>query len=637
MKALRSFYRRTNFSFLRYAAILLFCLSTFTFPLFGYNRKDTDALKKIIKESRDVMDFVEIGRLLNAGADPNGRYDEDYTFLSYATRHNEAQLARVLLEHGADPNLSKRTPPTMPPVFYGNSEMTALLIEYGARFDVIFYDIIRRKRLSPLLYKCYSNLSSALLVLEWEQRNSPNFSANFKSRKEYLTDALTILITSLFYQNSHFSEYTKTNACTLAERLIDAGADPAAIHEDGFPVTYLAIMTKDFLDKRSLEDNQFLFPLLIEKGAPIDAFNEKGETALYCAAFAGNLELAELLLQKGADINQQNRDGKTALMAAASKEVMKFLLDHGADPNMQDNKGRTVLHNRINDLNESMVDDLISRGCLINEPDFEGVTPLIHAAACYYHKAVLLLLEKGADPNYRDAKGRTALHAYLLEAERRMTYDGKTNELNWLLDAESRRWSLDVINALLETGPRPADKDANGDSTLITAIRIDQKNKNTALSDIVQQYADDEEIRIATADAEKMVPARKRGVTLSWKTEDTFKALCVPVVLGGFSLFMREVGYKDDPSKNIMGPINAMLTLGAGGFFLGALMGGTAGDGLGAIATGFVGGLVGGIAGIIVACMPSVNSAFNKNSVFYYAPTIISAIVVSVVIYRIWF
>jgi hypothetical protein len=46
---------------------------------------------------------------------------------------------------------------------------------------------------------------------------------------------------------------------------------------------------------------------------------------------------------------------------------------------------------------------------------------------------------------------------------------------------------------------------------------------------------------------------------------------------------------------------------------------------------------MGGIAGIIVGCIPSVFSVFNNNPVLYYAPTIISVVIASVVIFDIWF
>jgi ankyrin repeat protein len=483
--------------------------------------------------------------------------------------------------------------------------------------------------------------------LEWEQQHSPNFCAHYENRKDYLTAVFARLL------STRYSDRERVVSYTLAERLIDEGVDPAAPYEGGFPIAYLTVVHN--------ERDQYIIPLLIERGAPVDAFNKDGETALYCAVYAKNLALADFLLKKGADINQQNKeDGQTALMVARSEEMMRFLLERGANPNLQDDRRRTVLmeywikREFINllfqygadpaikdkdgrtvmfiwsweDLDGAMIDELISRGCPINEPDNRGLTPLIYAAdtassGSKPQEFIITLLEKGADPNYRDLKGRTALHIYLLGIERWFRKDDK---------------DLPVITALLEAGTRPADKDDDGDSALTTALRLPGMDRKMAhIRKLVRQYADAEDIKIAAAAARKEKKEDTREM-LSEYLPPTIGALSVPLILGGLSFLMREVAYKDNPSGNIMGPVNAVLTLGTGGAFMGLLMGGgVGGGGLGALPQALIGGLLGGVAGIIVACMPSVNTAFNNNPVLYYTPTIISAIIASVVIFDIWF
>jgi uncharacterized protein len=51
--------------------------------------------------------------------------------------------------------------------------------------------------------------------------------------------------------------------------------------------------------------------LLIDRGARLDAVNDKGETALMLAADAGNEKLVKLLVEKGADVNLKNGAGET--------------------------------------------------------------------------------------------------------------------------------------------------------------------------------------------------------------------------------------------------------------------------------------------------------------------------------------
>ena len=52
--------------------------------------------------------------------------------------------------------------------------------------------------------------------------------------------------------------------------------------------------------------------MLLEKGARINAADEKGNTALIDAASKGNFDIVELLVDKGADITHRNKDGHTA-------------------------------------------------------------------------------------------------------------------------------------------------------------------------------------------------------------------------------------------------------------------------------------------------------------------------------------
>jgi ankyrin repeat protein len=55
------------------------------------------------------------------------------------------------------------------------------------------------------------------------------------------------------------------------------------------------------------------------------------------------------------------------------------------------------------------VKKLISNGADVNAKDDLGITVLAHAAHAGHTKVIKYLLEQNANPNYRDAHGRTAL------------------------------------------------------------------------------------------------------------------------------------------------------------------------------------------------------------------------------------
>ena len=58
------------------------------------------------------------------------------------------------------------------------------------------------------------------------------------------------------------------------------------------------------------------FEILISKGADVNSTDNKGQTALFCAARTGKSKCIEILLTAGADVNTSDDDGWTALAPA---------------------------------------------------------------------------------------------------------------------------------------------------------------------------------------------------------------------------------------------------------------------------------------------------------------------------------
>lgn len=98
-------------------------------------------------------------------------------------------------------------------------------------------------------------------------------------------------------------------------------------------------------------------------GAPSNAGDVNGATALLAAIESGHTALVPRLIDLGADVNAATAEGWTPLMAAARRgqpDVVRELLASGADPEAQSVSGWTPLLAAIRGGNEEVVLTLLA-------------------------------------------------------------------------------------------------------------------------------------------------------------------------------------------------------------------------------------------------------------------------------------
>lgn len=155
-------------------------------------------------------------------------------------------------------------------------------------------------------------------------------------------------------------------------RLLELGADPNVVFEDGNAVMHLVI---------DRGDADLLKTALKYKGSPNLVAGKWGRTPLFLT-IGQDKTLASILLKSGADMNAVSAKGNTPMLVAAGRGKFDFVYDFlilGADFTVRNNNGkdladRTVAKRRLMDPNhelgialQKVIDFLRGKGVEIDE------------------------------------------------------------------------------------------------------------------------------------------------------------------------------------------------------------------------------------------------------------------------------
>lgn len=147
-----------------------------------------------------------------------------------------------------------------------------------------------------------------------------------------------------------------------------------------------------------------ILKLLLAAGAPIDAIDKKGNTALMYALCNSkeSTKVIKFFINYKADLTIPNEDDYTPIMLAASNnrcDSLRMLLKAGVDIEEKGALGYTPLFAAVANNAEEGLKSLVELGANLETRDKWSMTPLIHAAFEDNSKFVKILLQLGADIN----------------------------------------------------------------------------------------------------------------------------------------------------------------------------------------------------------------------------------------------
>lgn len=278
-------------------------------------------------------------------------------------RRNEFQWLEKLIEWGADlniPNDSGQTP-IFKTIHYSDFETATVLLENGA--DPNIRDI---KGDTPLTKYLFAKIPGPLYGETADKRSTKKIKA--------------------------------------LELLLQYGADAHVVDEK----KNSRVITKCY------DSSAYMLPIL-EPYISEDVVNHNGNSFLHVVAEKSyNEETIKKFLAKDLDVNKQNLQGRTPLHLACTNENISVapFVEAGADLTVLDRSKRGALVEAIKAENVQAVEILVKAGADVNQLDYVGYTPLLHAVRTSL-EIITVLKEAGADLNALDKDGNTLLMSAL--------------------------------------------------------------------------------------------------------------------------------------------------------------------------------------------------------------------------------
>jgi ankyrin repeat protein len=361
-----------------------------------------ERITKIYKTVKANSKYQHIKSLIENGGDINAPIGNNETFpLHYACQHLDVQMVKLLLEHGANPNIvrDKNVDYEMTPIisamltylwsdsdtrygvgkeegFYRLGSIIDLLLKYGADLNIPsdHWNSI------PIMFAIHSH-DIKLVQLLLDKGVNPNIQIqdSFECNEGLIDDdvdhfAYACEQCEQGHTPLNFAlaiDWDDEELISLTELLLSKGADPNITDYHEFSALDCALLSRYKLN--SPNQNR-LIELLLKNGAnPNLQKSEYGFTPMHYMC-VNDLDYYELFVQYGADINLKDDNGRTPLeisLFVCHSEKLESILKAGANPNQRDYKDRIILHRVIKNNDHNAMEILLKYGA---DPSLLGDT-----------------------------------------------------------------------------------------------------------------------------------------------------------------------------------------------------------------------------------------------------------------------
>lgn len=267
------------------------------------------------------------------------------------------------------------------------------------------------------------------------------------------------------------------NDVDVINALLKHGADVNARGGSGYTALHVAANQDNFLAMKAL----------LVDGLDLDVIDDEGRTPLVHAINGESLQCALMLVHQGADVDICSAKGRSPLHYVCQEKDMKPLLEQilprSKDVNKKDNEDHTPLHMAIFSKNWEYVETLIKHGTSdLNVQDLHGRTPM-HAACFQAPPNILKMMLETAqvDCTITAKEQETVLHllcqrdicdvAEICVRKPGVDVNAKRIDGTTSLILAAYNGSYDTVEMLIKNRANVADRDADLDTALTTAIR----------------------------------------------------------------------------------------------------------------------------------------------------------------------